>query len=66
MTLCKHGRADHRFVWRLSKPIEIISVPDLDRDDTFVTRGLGLGVGAQHDGHVGAVDVGRREGDFMS
>ena len=50
----------------LSRPIEIIFSLGPPPDDASFADGLRLLLGAQHDGHVGAVDVGIEQADFVA
>lgn len=64
----EHGAApDHGFVAGIEKAHgDHFQASDLDWDDAFFGGGLGLLQSAEHDGNVGAVDVGIHQADFVA
>src|SRR5579859_2059141 len=64
----QHGAApDHGLVAGIQQAHgDHFHAGDLDGDDAFFRGGLGLLEGAEHDGDVGAVDVGVHEADFVA
>ncbi len=64
----EHGAApDHRFVAGIQQAHgDHLHAGDLHGDDALISGGLGLLQGAEHDGHVGAVDVSVHEADFVA
>src|SRR6202521_2956114 len=58
---------DHRFVTGIEQAHgDHFQTLRLDRDHVLVGRGLRFLRGAQHDGHVGAVNIGVHQADFVA
>src|SRR5579859_5378135 len=64
----QHGATPyHRFVAGIEQAHgDHLHAGDLHGNDALIGGGLGLLQGAKHDGHVGAVDVGVHEADFVA
>ena len=64
----QHGAApDHGLVARIQEAHgNHLDALRHHRNDAFVLRGLWFRVGAEHDGHIGAVNIGVHQSDFVS